>query len=551
MIVVARTIAILPLLCAGAALAQQGAGTGPDPVVYRIEGNDHETLGADLVLLGDIDGDGVKDFAAGRHEDEANPNSLLRVDLFSGRNGALLRSLTASGGILKPVVPMPDIDGNGDPELGATGGFRLHVISPLTGKTWYTTPEGRPDVFARRKCAAILPDLDGDGIEEFAFGEMHKSDPDDIPRVDRLFSRGQVGLYSGKTGRRLWLREGRISGGLFGRSVLTSGDHDGDGAPDLLVGGSLDPGEEPVYVLSGRTGAVLTKFWPGEEFGSFGRAMISLGDRDGDGFPEVAISAPDHKPGPSFGGFLGHKGWVGIYQLPAFDLKRSFVGRDYNIGSLSGDRLGNTLSVAGDVDGDGVTDLLLATALTHHAPAPPVHYARLYVHSGATGAVLEVFAGVQQTFRNPFFGELSALGDTDGDGRDEFLVASPDETLGFGPSERFRAGTIRALRHDPSGTRFIRGDTNADGRVNITDAINIVVSLIDFTAQSCPAAYDVDASGFLDFLDVIYFLRYFFQARTGHFTPVPPYPECGHYTVIDPFPFPPELPCDDPGACAR
>jgi len=537
------------LLCRGGILAQQGGETGPDPVVYQIEGEDHNELGLYLALLGDVDGDGIQDFAASRLTPQQAPDVVSRIDIFSGKTGTLIRSLLRLAG----VVQMPDLDGDGDPELGAVGPEGLNVISPRTGEVWYKTraPFGIHGVSGP---ALTLPDLDGDGVGEFAYGDPKADFADNLTLPDDLWDIGRLSVLSGKTGRLLWFRQGAVKSAGLGRVLVLSGDHDGDGVPDILTYGTL--GEQKphtVSIFSTVTGEMLRSFWPGEDFQQFGRRMASLGDHDGDGFPEVAIAASWHKegsPGSRDGGF---KGWVGIFRMPDFELERSFVGRDYNHQFFAGDQLGTSLSTAGDADGDGIPDLLIGT---HRSDANRVfQQGRLYLHSGATGEVLTVYGGPQELRHAPLFALPSPLDDLDGDGRDEFLVASHQEDLGSPPAQRNLAGSIRALRYDPTTPRFIRGDTNDDGRVNITDVYNIVRALFEPTSLACPAAYDVDVSGTRDLADVWGLIYYLFRDfRTSGLTihaPAPPYPECGTYTLIEPIPFVSLLPCAGSEACAE
>ena len=76
-----------------------------------------------------------------------------------------------------------------------------------------------------------------------------------------------------------------------------------------------------------------------------------------------------------------------------------------------------------------------------------------------------------------------------------------------------------------SGTPFIRGDTNRDGAVELTDAIVILNHLFRGEAvTTCLVALDVDDSDLIDLTDAIYLLRHLFQGGD----PVPaPFPEPG------------------------
>jgi hypothetical protein len=83
--------------------------------------------------------------------------------------------------------------------------------------------------------------------------------------------------------------------------------------------------------------------------------------------------------------------------------------------------------------------------------------------------------------------------------------------------------------------RFVRGDTNQDGRVNISDALVVIGYLFrDGAPLSCLDAADSDDSGRVDLTDAIFFLNHLFL---GGPPPPPPYPQDG------PDPTPDELEC--------
>ena len=67
---------------------------------------------------------------------------------------------------------------------------------------------------------------------------------------------------------------------------------------------------------------------------------------------------------------------------------------------------------------------------------------------------------------------------------------------------------------------FFRGDTNADARIDITDAIALTARLFQGgAAPSCEEAADADDSGRLDLTDAIYLVEFLFQ--TGVAPPAP------------------------------
>ena len=241
--------------------------------------------------------------------------------------------------------------------------------------------------------------------------------------------------------------------------------------------------------------------------------MALLGDLDSDGAPEIAISAPGY-------GVWGRRdlGWVGIYSTKDFRLLRSFTGVNCVDPPMTfhGDQLGIPVSSAGDVDKDGTPDILIGTYHEGQFDGPTA-WARLELRSGRTGRLLTVYEGFQPD-HVPFFKALAPLGDVDGDGAGEFLVGSP-----YAPGVS-RRGQVRLVRYIPDLPRFIRGDANQDGRVNLSDAIRLFGILLSGDRSfPCTVALDVDGSDRIDVNDVISIIWFIFL---GDYPPRPPYPEC-------------------------
>ncbi|HVR74080.1 MAG TPA: FG-GAP-like repeat-containing protein [Planctomycetota bacterium] len=550
----AALIGFIGLNAAMEACAQGGGGSGP--VVYQVHGTRRSELGWSLVLVGDVDRDGSRDFAASSLEATAGENPG-RVDVRSGRSGAVLRTWRfRDGRVMNGVVAAPDLDGDGGPELCVATEEEFQVLSPVTGKTWYSRPFASA-FSGGRLLSVVVQDIDGDGIEDLVLGQ---GGADSTAGVGAA---GRVSLHSGGSGARLWVREGTVERGRLGDPLIAAGDHDGDGAADLLTAGVLDDTagrgvlRSSVHVLSLMTGVILQSFRPGEDEDAFGRAMASLGDRDGDGFPEVAIAAPLHGSPLNAEGEGGRTGWVGIFQGPGFHLLHKIEGQDPGTLFFHGSQLGHRLAAVGDLDRDGVPDLAVGTLLRDTLQF--VTMGQLHLYSGSTWKPLTAYSAPQELLAEPFFETLSPLGDIDGDGWNEFLAAYPLENVKSSDGEIVAAGVIRALRFDPTAPKFLRGDTSGDGKLNLTDVILMaheVAGALEGKPRSCPAAHDYDADGRIDVDDVLQLVRYLFLGREAlqgdplH-PPAPPFPECGRYLRIDDRTGLPALPCDDEGVCAE
>jgi hypothetical protein len=91
-----------------------------------------------------------------------------------------------------------------------------------------------------------------------------------------------------------------------------------------------------------------------------------------------------------------------------------------------------------------------------------------------------------------------------------------------------------------SGPRFLRGDSNDDGRVDSSDAVHTLSVLFQRgEPSSCDAAGDVNSDARIDVSDAVFTLGFLFRSGAG---PALPYPECGPGA-------PGDLACEGSQAC--
>lgn len=268
----------------------------------------------------------------------------------------------------------------------------------------------------------LLGDVDGDGVRDvgvgWRFGSAFAGEP--LPVVHS--SVGRVQIYSGATGDVLHIWHGNLGAvDLFGASLADAGDVNGDGFDDVLVGASnaagFNPASGTVQLRSGADGTLLHLF-RGFQHSSWFGAALATGDMDGDGLLDVAIGAPWTDLDDTTGAYR-EEGYVYVYRLTDFALIAALPGGEFLVGLLDYERqdYGGDLAYAGDTDGDGFGELLVAASWSDFTNG------FTQTHLTNTGFVqrIEPVTNESQWYRRGLELEhlgsrITVLGDADGDG---------------------------------------------------------------------------------------------------------------------------------------
>ena len=409
-------------------------------LLFRLDGQASDTLfGSAVTSIGDVDGDGVPDFAVGAPLTLGpGGNGYLdgRVLVFSGASKALLHELNPlrhRGFFGGTLAAAGDLDGDGVPDLiiGApyTPGDNFYGVGSVlafSGATGKLLLEflGKEGGTYMGSAVDAIGDLDEDGVPEILIG---------IPRGmgGGPDGGGVVTVQSGANGARLYEFDGHASGDYLGTAVAGLGDLDGDGVPDLLLGApNASPGGLAqaglVQLRSGASGQILFELEGAEARAFFGQVVANVHDIDGDGVDDFAIGAPSAIPGG-----LQDAGSVFVYSGATAELLYRWDG-------TSGfDAFGSAIGGGGDVDGDGVPDIVVGAP--YASPGGVLGAGSAFIFSGATGELLLRWDG--EELDAALGASVAIVGDLYGDGRAEVIVGAPYAS----PGGQRGAGSVFAL----------------------------------------------------------------------------------------------------------
>jgi hypothetical protein len=251
---------------------------------------------------------------------------------------------------------------------------------------------------------------------------------------------------------------GAAPGDRLGLSVAAAGDVNADGFGDLVAGapgadvGGTDSGA--AYLFFGGTGtsfdptpdATLSGDAPGD---AAGQRVAGAGDVNGDGFADLVVGAPQNDAIFSNAGaayvYLGGSGGFST----AADTVLS--------GEAGSDNFGDLVASAGDLNGDGWSDLVV---IASHNATGGMNAGKVYVYFGSIGTSVDATADAT------FLGTTSArfeygagsAGDVNDDGFSDLLLASAyDDTNGVD------SGRAWLYLGGPGTTLDSTADTMIDG----------------------------------------------------------------------------------------
>jgi len=463
---------------------------------FAINGiNAYDNLGRSVSIAGDINGDGIDDLIIGA--DGASPNgndragtsyvlfgtqsefpSSFDLDNLDGSNGFAIAGINAADDLGNSVSGAGDINGDGFDDLiiGADGVGANGIINIGSSYVLFGSNAGFDATFD-------LNDLDGSN--GFAIAGMNEFD-------------------------------------LSGYSTSSAGDINGDGIDDLIIGAVLAdvndnidagasyilfgsseefPGTLSVSDLDGSNGFVINGI---NIYDNSGISVSSAGDVNGDGIDDLIIGAS----GPDAGGmtdtgasyvlFGSAEGFPQTRSLSELDGSNGFVINGINEYDLSG----RSVSSAGDINGDGIDDLIVGAfradvggnidaGSTYVVFGSSDEFPGTFSLSDLDGSNGFILNGVEASDYSGF--STSGVGDINGDGIDDVIIGAPGSSaedvvdagksyVVFGSSEELDA-TLSLSELDGSNGFALNGAT-----------------LFEFSGNSVSGGGDVNGDGIDDLI---------------------------------------------------
>jgi hypothetical protein len=404
-------------------LAAVAAGQGG--FVIRGAGTNYGT-GQTVAAAGDVNGDGLADLLIGNGTRFGNDQPASHCHVVFGKadtNPVELSALSAGQG----------------------GGFAIHAASPTTASGFHVAPAG---------------DYNGDGFVDIAVGMRYdRPGNDGISRNYVVFGKAgpsPIELSAVAQGVGGVVIESEVD---HGSSVISGvGDVNGDGLADLAIGApGLNGGAGRSYVVFGRPGTAPIELaavaagdggfkldgW--DEYDSSGSVVAAAGDMNGDGLADVLITAPANYW--KYGRFAMGVTYVIFGRTTTEPVALRSIEQGLGNGfaiygeSIKYDYSGKSAASIGDINGDGLSDLIIGAPGADSEPPTDGYYGgRAYVVYGKTDSTLLRLSYITgggaegvTIFSEGHYGAMgsgaSGAGDVNGDGLPDLIVGAPERDL--------------------------------------------------------------------------------------------------------------------------
>ena len=406
---------------------------------FMIPGEEDGNLGYSVSDAGDINGDGIGDLVIG------SPGSDPDGKINAGVTYVL---------------------------FGSTEGFDL-TLNPSTLGTKGFVINGAQAGDQSGRSVSNIGDLNGDGVDDLAIGAPFSGINGDIGSAYIIFGSKQSNYFSNPIelsdlGSKGLIIKGNNSGHNAGWAVSSAGDFNGDGINDLLIG-ATNPGDNrngidgESYVIFGKEGGFSSTIdlsdiglndglkIISDDLNNLGYSVSDAGDINKDGIDDLIIGAPYADPNGNnsgssyviYGRRIDTENPItdNTINVSLLDSNNDFTG--FTINGQDKDQSGFFVSKAGDINGDGIADLIIGAR--NGNPNNKEFAGRAYVVFCKEGDMGDNFNLSDLNGSNGFtingIGALdnagwsvSDLGDINDDGIDDIIIGANNANSSYGQS---------------------------------------------------------------------------------------------------------------------
>ena len=398
----------------------------------------NSNLGYSVASAGDVNGDGYSDVIVGAytfdkgqnnegaafvyHGSASGINTTAAATLESNQENANLGRTVASAGDVNGdgysdvIVGAPSYDGIGTDEGAA---FVYHGSASGINTTAAWQAQGSSDFTYMGWSVASAGDVNGDGYSDVIVGAPYYKDI----QTNEGAAYAYLGSAQGLALTAIWQVESNQAAALLGYSVASAGDVNGDGYSDVIVGAwQYDNGENnegAAFVYHGSPSGInttaATTLESNQASAYLGHSVASAGDVNGDGYSDVIVGAYYYDNGETNEGaaFVYHGSASGISTTAAATLESNQENAN----------LGRTVASAGDVNGDGYSDVIVG-APSYDGIGTDEGAAFVY-HGSASGINTTAAWQAQGSSDFTYMGwSVASAGDVNGDGYSDVIVGA-------------------------------------------------------------------------------------------------------------------------------
>ncbi|MBK6772349.1 MAG: FG-GAP repeat protein [Ignavibacteria bacterium] len=370
-------------------------------------------FGSSVSKAGDVNGDGYSDVIIGAY----GFNSITGKAYLNmyGMNGTLISELNMSGsGVLtqlgQSVSSAGDVNGDGynDVIIGAPS------MSPNTGNAYIffggvnmdniadVTFSGEASNDRLGQSVAAAGDVNGDGYADVIVGAYGNST-----------FRGKAYIFFGgavMNNAADLILTGEAVNNYFGDAVAGAGDINGDGYADVIVGAdgynSLT-GRSYVYLGGAAMNNVADLVMTGEAVNNhFGLSVSSAGDINSDGYSDMIVGAYGYSS--TTGRAYVYYGGAVLNGIP-----------DATLTGAANDYFGVSVSTAGDVNGDGFSDIIIGAYYNNTG------LGKAFIYFGGTGLITTPGVIIPGDPLTSSFGfSVASASDINGDGYSDVIIGA-------------------------------------------------------------------------------------------------------------------------------